>query len=90
MKNNVKWIGKDINDLTVLNEIENPEDEEEMIVQIESEKSDAGNEMNQDIDDGDQDHLLQEKLAYLQSLDVELADIKSLQKDLDSEMDGIC
>ena len=44
MKNNVKWIGKDINDLTVLNEIENPEDEEEMIVQIESEKSDAGNE----------------------------------------------
>ena len=44
MKNNVKWIGKDINDLTVLNEIENPEDEEEMIVKIESEKSDAGNE----------------------------------------------
>ena len=44
MKNNVRWIGKDINDLTVLNEIENPEDEEEMIVQIESEKSDAGNE----------------------------------------------
>ena len=62
-----------------------------MIVEEQSEKSVSDNllQENQDIEIEEND-LLQEKLAYLQSLDQELADIKNLQKDLDSEMDGIC